>query len=76
MSPARIVSPKWPRRGVGPKRDIVVNVQGDEPLIPPVLIDQVAHLLAEHRGAHIATLATKIEQINDLQRCEHREGRL
>jgi 3-deoxy-manno-octulosonate cytidylyltransferase (CMP-KDO synthetase) len=45
--------------------DIVVNVQGDEPLIPPVIIDQVAHLLAEHRSAHIATLATKIEQIND-----------
>ncbi len=46
--------------------DIVVNVQGDEPLIPPVIIDQVAHLLAEHRGAHIATLATRIEQLNDL----------
>ncbi len=46
--------------------DIVVNVQGDEPLIPPVVIDQVAHLLAEHRSAQIATLAAKIEQINDL----------
>jgi 3-deoxy-manno-octulosonate cytidylyltransferase (CMP-KDO synthetase) len=45
--------------------DIVVNVQGDEPLIPPVIIDQVAHLLAGHRSAHIATLATKIEQLND-----------
>ena len=26
--------------------DIVVNVQGDEPLIPPRVIDQVAQLLA------------------------------
>jgi 3-deoxy-manno-octulosonate cytidylyltransferase (CMP-KDO synthetase) len=46
--------------------DIVVNVQGDEPLIPPVVIDQVAHLLAEHRGAHVATLAAKLDQVNDL----------
>jgi 3-deoxy-manno-octulosonate cytidylyltransferase (CMP-KDO synthetase) len=37
---------------------IVVNVQGDEPLIPPVLIDQVASLLARHRAADIATLVT------------------
>src|SRR3954463_8047467 len=42
--------------------DIVVNVQGDEPLIPPVVIDQVAALLAEHARAHIATLATRIDQ--------------
>jgi 3-deoxy-manno-octulosonate cytidylyltransferase (CMP-KDO synthetase) len=26
--------------------DIVINVQGDEPLMPPALIDQVASLLA------------------------------
>lgn len=37
---------------------IVVNVQGDEPLIPPALIAQVAELLAEHPAASIATLAT------------------
>jgi 3-deoxy-manno-octulosonate cytidylyltransferase (CMP-KDO synthetase) len=45
---------------------IVVNVQGDEPLIPPVVINQVAQLLAEHRAAHIATLAEQLEQITDL----------
>jgi 3-deoxy-manno-octulosonate cytidylyltransferase (CMP-KDO synthetase) len=45
--------------------DIVVNVQGDEPLIPPVVIDQVAQLLADHRGAHLATLAAKLEQLNE-----------
>src|SRR5262245_38951495 len=28
--------------------DIVVNVQGDEPLIPPALINQVAELLADN----------------------------
>jgi 3-deoxy-manno-octulosonate cytidylyltransferase (CMP-KDO synthetase) len=46
--------------------DIVVNVQGDEPLIPPAVIDQVAQLLAAHAGAHLATLAAKIDQPNDL----------
>lgn len=36
-------------------RDIVVNVQGDEPLIPPRLIRDVAASLAAHRAASIAT---------------------
>lgn len=40
--------------------DIVVNVQGDEPLIPPSVIEQVAGLLAEHPGASIATLTTPL----------------
>ena len=39
--------------------DIVVNVQGDEPLIPPRVIDQVAQLLDVHARADIATLAVK-----------------
>jgi 3-deoxy-manno-octulosonate cytidylyltransferase (CMP-KDO synthetase) len=38
-------------------RQIVVNVQGDEPLLPPALIAQVADLLERHRDADIATLA-------------------
>jgi len=46
--------------------DIVVNVQGDEPLIPPVIIDQVAALLDAHARAEIATLASRIENIADL----------
>lgn len=39
--------------------DIVVNVQGDEPLIPPVVIDQVAANLAD-TDASIATLCEPI----------------
>lgn len=39
---------------------IVVNVQGDEPLLPPQLIGQVVALLARHAGAQLATLATPI----------------
>ena len=40
--------------------DIVVNVQGDEPLMPPELIAQVAQLLASQPRADLATLATPI----------------
>jgi 3-deoxy-manno-octulosonate cytidylyltransferase (CMP-KDO synthetase) len=36
---------------------IVVNLQGDEPLMPPLLIDQVAVDLATHQPAAITTLA-------------------
>lgn len=41
--------------------DIVVNVQGDEPLIPPELISQVAKLLAANKMAAIATLTTALD---------------
>ena len=42
---------------------IVVNVQGDEPFVPPALIDQVAQLLHDQPGAAIATLATTITSV-------------
>jgi len=41
--------------------DIVVNVQGDEPLIDPRLIRAVASELARHRVASIATAVHPIE---------------
>jgi 3-deoxy-manno-octulosonate cytidylyltransferase (CMP-KDO synthetase) len=43
--------------------DIVVNVQGDEPLMPEALIDQVAALLAARPGADIATLAAPLASV-------------
>ena len=46
--------------------EIVVNVQGDEPLIPAKLIDQVADNLAAHQDAGISTLAEPIETKTDL----------
>ncbi|MBM3110988.1 3-deoxy-manno-octulosonate cytidylyltransferase [Pseudomonas sp. P66] len=46
-----------------PADAIVVNVQGDEPLIPPIIIDQVAANLAAHPEAGIATLAEPIEDV-------------
>ncbi len=47
------------RRG-WPEDAIVVNVQGDEPMLPPSLIGQAASLLAATPAAAIATLATPI----------------
>lgn len=43
--------------------DIIVNVQGDEPLIPPEVINQVAENLCCHIEAGIATLCEKITDI-------------
>jgi 3-deoxy-manno-octulosonate cytidylyltransferase (CMP-KDO synthetase) len=45
--------------------DIIVNVQGDEPLIAPALITQVANSLA-HANAPMATLCWPID---DLEMC-------
>ncbi|MBE2895553.1 3-deoxy-manno-octulosonate cytidylyltransferase [Pasteurellaceae bacterium HPA106] len=45
--------------------DIVVNVQGDEPLIPPAIIQQVANLLAGSK-AKMATLAVPIDEASEL----------
>jgi 3-deoxy-manno-octulosonate cytidylyltransferase (CMP-KDO synthetase) len=45
--------------------DIVVNVQGDEPLIDPALIDAVAHLLDERRDCAMSTAAHSIDQLAD-----------
>lgn len=44
--------------------EIVVNVQGDEPLMPPVLISQAASLLEQDSGADIATLSQRIEELD------------
>ena len=44
---------------------IVVNVQGDEPLIPPEVINQVAENLASHSQAGVSTLAEPIMSVED-----------
>src|SRR5690554_4043230 len=46
--------------------DIVVNVQGDEPLIPPRVINQVAHNLMAMPMAGIATLSEPIDTVEAL----------
>ena len=49
-----------------PAQHIVVNVQGDEPLIEPALIRAVATNLARHRDAQIATACTPLSDVRDL----------
>jgi 3-deoxy-manno-octulosonate cytidylyltransferase (CMP-KDO synthetase) len=46
--------------------DVVVNLQGDEPMMPPELVRQVAGLLEDHPSAAIATLATRIGSVQAL----------
>lgn len=45
---------------------IVVNVQGDEPFIPPAVIDQVAALLQANPDADMATLYEPLQRDEDL----------
>lgn len=42
---------------------LVVNVQGDEPLIPPTLIDEVARVLADRPEASMGTAAHAIHDL-------------
>ena len=50
-----------------PPDAILVNVQGDEPLIPPAVIDQVAGNLAQHSEASVATLYEPITNLEDFR---------
>ena len=45
---------------------LVVNLQGDEPLMPPALLRQVAELLARDADASVATLCTPIADAAEL----------
>ena len=45
--------------------DVVVNVQGDEPLIDPALIDAVAALLQQRPQASMSTAAHPIAEVAD-----------
>lgn len=45
---------------------IIVNLQGDEPLMPAENIQQVADLLSNHDSANMATLCTRILEVDDI----------
>jgi len=44
---------------------LVVNVQGDEPFLPPSLVGQAAELLERDHAAGIATLAVLVESLEE-----------
>jgi len=52
---------KWP------DDTVIVNVQGDEPLIPVPCINQVALNLIENNDAVMATLATPIDEMEEFE---------
>lgn len=41
--------------------EVVVNLQGDEPLMPATMLDRVAQALHDHPDASVATLAVPLE---------------
>ena len=47
------------------EQEIVVNVQGDEPLIAPESIDAVAQLLAKREDCSMSTLAHAIDNVEE-----------
>ncbi len=49
-----------------PDADIIVNVQGDEPLLPPKMIDEAIRVVLDDMRAKVGTLVRKIEHIADL----------
>lgn len=53
-------------RGWAPQT-IVVNVQGDEPLLPPAIVKQVVQLLAAQRGSAMATLYSPITNLEEFR---------
>lgn len=50
----------------GDEDDVVVNVQGDEPLIPPAVIDQAAELVSQDEDCGVATLYESLHEIKDV----------
>ena len=47
--------------------DIIINIQGDEPLIEPELIDALAERLKSDRRYEMATAATRVTSLRDLE---------
>lgn len=46
--------------------DIAVNIQGDEPLVKPIIIDNLVMALEEEKVAQMATVVKKIEDEDEL----------
>lgn len=62
-----------------PSNTIIINVQGDEPLIEPLVIEQIGQLLANSNMAQMASLYEPIHDVQQLMNpnivkvvCDHR----
>jgi 3-deoxy-manno-octulosonate cytidylyltransferase (CMP-KDO synthetase) len=49
-----------------PEPEIIINAQGDEPLLPPELLTQAVAALQQHAWADVVTFAHKITSDSDL----------
>lgn len=49
-----------------PDYQTVINVQGDEPFIPPLMIDQLIESFQNSKNGQIGTLVKKIKHLEDL----------
>jgi 3-deoxy-manno-octulosonate cytidylyltransferase (CMP-KDO synthetase) len=49
-----------------PSASLIVNIQGDEPLIDPAAIDAAARALLQDRGLPMGTLSKKIERVDEI----------
>ena len=45
-----------------PDADVIVNVQGDEPMIPPEIIDRLANAFAEEPELKMATMKARMQE--------------
>lgn len=50
------------------RQDIVLNVQGDEPLLPPLLVEQVGDLLLSKPDCAMATLCEPVTDLDQFTR--------
>lgn len=50
------------------EQDIIVNIQGDEPLLPAQLVQQVTQLLVDNRHCSMSTLCEPIHVLDEFQR--------
>lgn len=51
--------------------EIIVNVQGDEPMMPSALIKQVAMAMAEHDNVKVASVCKPLKSLEELQDPDH-----